>query len=93
MELLIAGSFLGIGYLINKDRYNKENLTNECGDVYADGIGTSLTGDEMNDTDINTPLCNDTDKYPDDNERMDYATVKFMEIANIKNDNNEFIKK
>ena len=32
------------------------------------------------------------DKYPDDNERMDYATVKFMEIANIKNDNNEFIK-
>ena len=32
------------------------------------------------------------DKYPDDNGRIDYATIKFMEIANIKHDNNEFIK-
>ena len=32
------------------------------------------------------------EKYPDDNGRIDYATMKFMEIANIKHDNNEFIK-
>jgi len=32
------------------------------------------------------------DKYPDDNDRIDYATNKFLEIVNIKNDNNEFIK-
>jgi len=32
------------------------------------------------------------DKYPDENDRIDYATNKFLEIANIKNDNNEFIK-
>ena len=32
------------------------------------------------------------EKYPDDNGRIDYATIKFMEIANIKHDNNEFIK-
>lgn len=33
-----------------------------------------------------------SDKYPDDMDRVDFATNKFMEIVNIKSDNNEFIK-
>ena len=32
------------------------------------------------------------DKYPDDMDRVDFATNKFVEIANIKVDNNEFVK-
>jgi len=30
--------------------------------------------------------------YPDDMDRVDYAMNKFVEIVNIKTDNNEFIK-
>jgi hypothetical protein len=32
------------------------------------------------------------DKYPDDMDRVDFATNKFVEITNIKVDNNEFVK-
>ena len=32
------------------------------------------------------------DKYPDDMDRVDYATTKLIEITNIKIDNNEFVK-
>ena len=32
------------------------------------------------------------DKYPNDMDRVDYATTKFVEIANIRLDNNEFVK-
>jgi hypothetical protein len=43
--------------------------------------------------DISHKLVNELpDKYPDDMDRVDYAMNKFVEIVNIKTDNNEFIK-
>ena len=43
--------------------------------------------------DISHKLVNELpDKYPDDMDRVDYAMNKFVDIVNIKTDNNEFIK-
>jgi len=43
--------------------------------------------------DISHKLVNELpDKYPNDTDRVDFAMNKFVEIVNIKTDNNEFIK-